>query len=84
MHRLVSNIASNAVLSAVNKFERIMIRKQAVREDKRFTLFILNEDTKATNKIIISLEHMGVLIDSVTERVNHEIKNKKADFLVLN
>ena len=84
MHGLVSNIASNTVLSAVNKFERIIIRKQAVREDKRFTLFILNEDTEATNKIIISLEHMGVLIDSVTERVNHEIKNKKADFLVLN
>ena len=69
---LVSNLTSNAV----NKFERKISEKGAVRAGKRFTLFILNEHMNAM-KIITSLEDSGVLIDGVTETVKHEIKNKK-------
>ena len=34
-------------------------------------------------KIIKSLEDMGALTDGVTETAEHEIKNKKVDFLGL-
>ena len=34
-------------------------------------------------RIIKSLEDSGVLINGVIETVNHEIKNKKVDFLEL-
>ena len=37
---LVSNLASNAI----NKFERKVSEKRAMRAGKRFTLFISNED----------------------------------------
>ena len=45
---LVSNLASNAV----NKFEREISGKGALRAGKRFTLFISNEDMKDIIKII--------------------------------
>ena len=61
---LVSNIASNAI----NKFERKLSGKGAVRPGKRFTLFILNEDMDGIIKIIKSLEASGALIDGVTEQ----------------
>ena len=77
---LVSNLTSNAI----NKFERTINRKGAVREGKRFTLFISNEDMDDIIKIIKSLEDSSVLIDGVTETVKHEKKkNKKANFLEL-
>ena len=45
---LVSNLASNAI----NKSERKIIGKRAVRAGKGFTLFILNEDMNDFIKII--------------------------------
>ena len=75
---LVSNLNSNAT----NKFERKISGKTAVRAEKGFTLFILNEDINGIIKIIKSLEDSGVLIDGVTETVKYE-KNKKDDFLEL-
>ena len=57
--------------------------KGAVRPGKGFTLFISNEDMNDFIKIIKSLKDLGLLIEGVTETVKHEIKNKKADFLVL-
>ena len=75
---LVSNLTSNAI----NKFERKISEKGAVRAGKRFILFILNEHKNAM-KIITSLEDSGVLIDGVTETVKHEIKKEEGDFFVL-
>ena len=54
---LVSNLASNAI----NKFERKISGKEAVRAWKGFTLFILNEDIDDIIKIIKSLEDLSVL-----------------------
>ena len=73
---LVSNITSNAI----NIFERKMsgILKAAVKAAKGFTLFISNEDMNIIIKIIKSSEHSGV-----NEKVKHEIKNKKVNFLEL-
>ena len=76
---LVSNLTS----SAINKFDRKISGKGAVRAGKRFTLFISNEDMNDTTKITNSSEDSGVLIDRVTEKVKHKIKNKKADFVEL-
>ena len=55
---LVSNLASNAI----NKFEKKIIGKAAVRGGKGFALFILNEDMNDIIKIIKSLEDSCVLI----------------------
>ena len=77
---LVNNLASNAI----NKFERKINGKGAVRAGKGFTLFILNEDMTGIIKILKSLEDLGLLIDGVIETVNHEMKiNKTVDFLEL-
>ena len=73
MWGLVSNIASNAALGAINNFERRISSKGAT---KGFTLFISNVDTDDI-KIIKSLEDSGVLINGVTEIVKHEIEKKK-------
>ena len=76
---LISNLTS----IAINKFNRKISGKEAVRTGKGFTLFISNEDKNDIIKIIKSLEDSGVLIDGVTETVKHEIKNKMVDFLEL-
>ena len=54
-----------------------------MRAGKGFTIFISNEDMVDTVKTLKSLEDSSVLIDGVTKRVKHKIKNKKADFLEL-
>ena len=69
---LVSNLTSNAI----NKFARKLNGKGAVREGKRFTLFVLNEDVNDIIKIIKLLEDLGVLFDGVTETVKHEKKQE--------
>ena len=76
-------LESNLISNAINKFERKHSGKRAVRAGKRFTLFISNEDMDDIIKIIKSLEDSGVLINGVTETVNHDVKNKKADFVEL-
>ena len=74
---LVSNLASNAV----NKFERKISGKGAVRGGKGYILFISNEDMNGLIKIIKSLEDSGVLIDGVSETVKHEKKKQGGRFL---
>ena len=74
---LVSSLFSNSI----NKFERKISGKGAVRARKGFTLFISNEDMDDIIKIIKSLEDSGVLIDRVTETVKHEIKKQESRFL---
>lgn len=49
---MVSNIGSNAASNAVNKFQRIISREEAVTPGKIFTLFILNADIDDIIKII--------------------------------
>ena len=66
---LVSHLISNAL----NKFERKVSGKGAVRAEKGFVLFILNEDMNDTVEIIKWLDS-HVLIDGVTETIKHEIK----------
>ena len=61
---LVSNLTSNAV----NKTERKLSGKGAVRAGKGFTILNLNEDMNDVIKIIKSLEELGVLIDGVSEQ----------------
>ena len=48
---------------------------------KGFTLFILNEDINDIIKILKSLENSDVLIDRVTETVNHGIKKQESGFV---
>ena len=75
---LVSNLTSNAI----NKFDRKISGKGAVRAGKGFTLFISNEDMNDIIKIIKSLlEDSDVLTDGVTETVKHEIKKQEGGFL---
>ena len=75
---LVSNLTSNAI----NKFDRKISGKGAVRAGKGFTLFISNEDMNDIFKIIKSLlEDSDVLTDGVTETVKHEIKKREGGFL---
>ena len=67
---LVSNLASNAI----NKFERKINEKEAVRAGKGFTLFISKEDMNDITKTIKSLEDTNILIDGITETVKHETR----------
>ena len=54
---LVRNVTSNTI----NKFERKISGKGAVRAGKRFTLFISDEDMNDI-QIIKPLENLGVLL----------------------
>ena len=69
----MSNVASNAI----NKSERKISGKGAVRAGERFTLFILNEDMNYIIKIIKSLEDSNILIDGIAETVKHEMKKTR-------
>ena len=66
---LVSYLTSNVI----NKFERKISGKGAVRAGKGFTLFISDKDMNAIIKLIKSLEDLGIFIDGGTETVKHEI-----------
>ena len=70
---LVSSLTS----TAINKFERRISGKGAVRTGKGFTLFISNEDMNDIIKIIKPLEDSKV----ITETVKHKIKNQQGGFL---
>ena len=74
-------LASNLTANTINKFERKMSGKGAVRAGKGFTLFILNEDMNDLIKIIKSLEDSGVLNDGITETVKHEINRQESVLL---
>ena len=74
---LASNLASNTI----NRFERKISWKGAVRAGEGFTLFISNEDVNDIVKILKSLECSNVLIDGITETVKHEIKKQEDEFI---
>ena len=71
---LDSGFLSNLTPNVINKFERKISGKGALRVGKGFTLFILNEDMNNITKMIKSLEDSGVII---TETVKHEIKKTR-------
>ena len=73
-------LVSNLTLTAINTFDRKINGKGAARAGKGFTSYILNEDINII-KIIKSLEDLGVLLDGVTETVQHEIKKRQGGFL---
>ena len=81
MSRLVNNITSNAASNPINKFERKISGKEAVRAGKGFTLFISNEEIDDISKIIKLLEVSEVLIDGIIEAVKHEIEKQECGFL---
>ena len=62
--RLISNLTSNAI----NKFERKISGKGAVRAGKAFTLFISNEDMDDIIIMIKLLEDSDVLIGGVMKQ----------------
>ena len=74
----LSGLASNLTSSAINKFDRKISGKGAVRAGKGFNLFISNEDMNDIIKIIKSLGDSGVLIDGDTETVRDEIKKQES------
>ena len=78
---LVINVASNAALNAINKFERKISGTGAVRVGKGFILFISNEDVDDIIKIVNSLGNSGILIDRITKAVEHQIKKQEGGFL---
>ena len=73
----MSNLTSNVI----NKCDRKISGKGAVRAGKGFTLFISNEDRSDIIKIIKSLEDLDVLIDGVSDTVKQEIKKQEGRFL---
>ena len=81
MPGLVINVASNAALNAINKFERKISGTGAVRVGKGFILFISNEDVDDIIKIVKSLGNSGILIDRITKAVEHQIKKQEGGFL---
>ena len=78
MPGLVRNLASDTI----NKFERKVSGKEALRARKRFTLFVSNEDMNDIIKITKSLEDLNILIDDIVETVKHEMKIQQGGFLV--
>ena len=75
-------LVRNSTSNAINKFERKISEKGAVKAGKGFSLLISIKDMNDIIKIIKSLEDSSVLIDGFTETVTHEIKNQKGGFLV--
>ena len=81
MPGLVSKLASNAALNAINKFERKISGTGAVRVGKGFILFISNEDVDDIIKIVKSLGNSGILINRITKAVEHQMKKQEGGFL---
>ena len=72
---------SDTTSNAINKFERKISVKGAVRAGTRFTLFISDKDMNDIIRIIKSLKDSNILIDDITETVSHEIIKKECKFL---
>ena len=71
---VLPKLATKATSSVLDKFERKISGKAAVRVEKGFTLFISNGNMDDIIKIVESLEKSSLLTDGATETVKHEIK----------
>ena len=78
----LSILATKGVSSVIDKFEQAISEYGTVKAEKRFALFISNEDVDVFIKILNSLEDSTLLIDGTTETVKYE-KNEKGNFLGL-
>ena len=82
---ILPQLVTKVTSSILDNFDRNMHGRATgtgvLRARKGFTLFILNEDMDNIIRIIKLLEISGVLIDGVTETVNHEIKKQEVGFL---
>ena len=78
---VLPKLATKATSSVLDKFERKITGKGAVRAGRGFTFFISNEDMDVIIKIVESLDKSGLLIDVSTETVKHEIKKQEGGFL---
>ena len=76
MPKLVTKTTS----SAIDKFERKINGRGAVRAEKVFTLFISDEDLDEIIKIVKLLQKLGLLIDSANKTVK---RKKKIRYLCL-
>ena len=74
-------LASNLVPNATSKFEREIIEKGVFTAGKECILFTSHEDINDIIKIIKSSEYSNVLIDGITEIVNHKIKKQERGIL---
>ena len=74
-------LVTEAISSTLDKFERKISGRGAVRAWKWFNFIILNDDMDDINKIKKSLEYSGLLIDGATETVEHEIKKQEGGAL---
>ena len=77
------NLATKATSSMLDKFERKISGKGAVRAGKWFAPLISYENVDDTTKIVESLEKLGLLIYSVSETINHEIEKQEEVFPLL-
>ena len=73
---VLPKLATKATSSVLDKFERKISGKAAVRAEKGFTLFISNGNMDDIIKIVESLEKSSLLTDGATETVKHEIKKR--------
>ena len=77
---VLPKLVTKATSSTLDKFEIKISGKGAVGARKGFTLIISNEYMDDIIRIVESLENSGLLIDSATETIKHEIKKHEADF----
>ena len=69
--KLVNKVTS----SVLDKLERKISGLE--EQEKRFTLFISNEDMDDITKIVESIEKSGLLMDGATGMVKYKTKNQK-------
>ena len=67
--------------NAINKLDRKISRKEAIKANKRFTSFISTKHINDIIKIIKSLKDLAVLSDKVTETVKHKINEQEGRFV---
>ena len=76
---LATMLSASALHGAI---QRKMCGRGIAKAGKRTTLVTLNWGMDDIEKVIKWLENSGLLVDWVSEKVKHEIKTKKMDFLV--
>ena len=74
---VLPTLATKAILYILDRYERKISGKGAVRAGKGSTIFTGNEDMYDIIKIVESIEKSVLLIDDATETAEHGIKNKK-------
>ena len=74
---VLPKLAFKENVSILDKFERKISGRGAVRTGKVFTLFILNEVMDDIIKIVKSSETSSILTDGADEKVQQEIRKQE-------